>query len=762
MINFPHRALMVDLDSSWASTFVELTARGYRLGWDYVYTYGPLGYLASFVETDVLFWPRYVYEIFGKFLAAALLVDAVRRLPRLIGGFFLVWIFCFVGNFSETIPTILIFALGCHLVLGHWSGRKLVCAVVCLTFWSLIKHTYFLEAYAFLALAVVERFAEGKRREALGLAAMSIVLFALLWLMLGYRISALPYYWRCAVEISQGYQDTMFTPWKKNALYWALGLWICLGGITRQLCRLESQKKRRLRLVLLVLAGFFLAWKHAAIRSETHALGWFVYAPTAGVFLLSMFPTHSWSRTTSLWVTGLWIFGLLAVGTHMGKKWQGRMFSMSETIQAHAAQVLDPLGTRAHLGQSWTQATESFQEPGFSRKIGRGSVDFLGYEQGMILANGWNYRPRPVFQSFSAYTPYLAELNRKFYQRSSAPDWVILKMQSLEGRVPTLDDAGALECVLRTYRPVDLSGDYLLWKKSDRQSNQRGDVQKARMTVGADQTVEIPSTPNTLKISFEFKLPWWEQLQTFLMKPSEILLKVEMEDHSEQSYRLPPGEAREPFLIAPALFGNSELIHFFMREPMTKVKRISWSWAEHSKRHQGGEARVTFWESPQIFVDSQTASHSAEIHEEKLRFRRSLFPNFGTIPDEPQTTAGLRVFDEGGKKVVFLHAPSSLIWKYSGSVRQFSGFFGIMSGAYTGEVKTDGVQFEIVARSPHQTRVLLSRYLNPEKETGDRGLQSFQIPLPEGEWEIEAKTGIGPNGNGNCDWSYWSEVRFIP
>ena len=36
------------------------------------------------------------------------------------------------------------------------------------------------------------------------------------------------------------------------------------------------------------------------------------------------------------------------------------------------------------------------------------SIDILSVGQGLLLLHGFDYRPRPIFQGYSAYTPRLA------------------------------------------------------------------------------------------------------------------------------------------------------------------------------------------------------------------------------------------------------------------------------------------------------------------------------------------------------------------
>jgi len=51
-----------------------------------------------------------------------------------------------------------------------------------------------------------------------------------------------------------------------------------------------------------------------------------------------------------------------------------------------------------------------------------GTSDIYSYDQSYLIASGNRWNPRPIFQSYSAYTPSLAQLNKEHLLASNAPD----------------------------------------------------------------------------------------------------------------------------------------------------------------------------------------------------------------------------------------------------------------------------------------------------------------------------------------------------
>ena len=83
--------------------------------------------------------------------------------------------------------------------------------------------------------------------------------------------------------------------------------------------------------------------------------------------------------------------------------------------------------------------------------IGSQTIDVLNFSQDEVLREHLNYRPRPVFQSYSAYTPALLRRNLQFYEKKKAPRFIFARLQSVDERYPAQDDSLLLEELPRRY-----------------------------------------------------------------------------------------------------------------------------------------------------------------------------------------------------------------------------------------------------------------------------------------------------------------------
>ena len=69
-----------------------------------------------------------------------------------------------------------------------------------------------------------------------------------------------------------------------------------------------------------------------------------------------------------------------------------------------------------------------------------GSVEVYPWDVWLPLIHDLPYRPRPVFQSYAAFTTKLSEMNAR-HLISAKPETLLFQVKTIDGRLPTVDDA---------------------------------------------------------------------------------------------------------------------------------------------------------------------------------------------------------------------------------------------------------------------------------------------------------------------------------
>jgi hypothetical protein len=89
-------------------------------------------------------------------------------------------------------------------------------------------------------------------------------------------------------------------------------------------------------------------------------------------------------------------------------------------------------------------------------KIGTATVDIYPWTSQLIFENKLNFLPRPVFQSYTAYTKELEEMNFNHYNsKEKSPEFVLYEYIAIDQRYPLFDEPKVNLCLLKNYTPVE-------------------------------------------------------------------------------------------------------------------------------------------------------------------------------------------------------------------------------------------------------------------------------------------------------------------
>jgi hypothetical protein len=237
-----------------------------------------------------------------------------------------------------------------------------------------------------------------------------------------------------------------------------------------------------------------------------------------------------------------------------------------DRVVENGAAFLHPFDFRLALEGTLSRVKEQNALPAIKRLVGQESVDVFGYEQAIALLNDLDYRPRPVFQGYSAYTPFLVACNRRFYLGPTAPAFVILKYQTVDDRFAAEDDAGALEVILRNYEPVVTEKGYMLWKRKAVSQSLMPHRLLREGTAMWGEPLPLLSNECPVWIEVEIGNTWLGKLREFLYKPTKITVTLETVDHETRRYRLVRPLGRSGFIVNPAVRNQSDLLEMY-RDP---------------------------------------------------------------------------------------------------------------------------------------------------------------------------------------------------
>jgi hypothetical protein len=757
-------AMSWSLDSSNYGSYAWMTRTGKQFGTEVIAMTGPLGFLSyGTTYSGNLFMTRFWGDLALKAAFAALTLALAQRQPFRRRWTWLGAIVLILPNVGDLFADFALLTATLWLLTSDRARRSLLpdlLAVALLGVMGLMKGTNVLTAGAALAALIIQGTSDRRwiRTAAIVLGAGTVFIAG--WVWCGQSLSHVPAYLRGVWELATGYNEAMGLPAAPRDL--VLGLAIAAG-----LTLLFALQVWRTRLhpgvlvSLLFLAGFsFLKWKHGFVRADGHVFIFFNFAvlilPAIAIAAAAS-PSimHAWaqrpSRVLTLTVLALALFGASEA------RW-GRLGAMFINAPVRLARNLDhvasPEKVRREREAELDRNRVLADLPQVRAEVGPATIDFFGYEQGVLMLNQLNYRPRPMGGgSFNVYTRYLQEANLAFVQNAPLrPEFQLVKLQSIDDRLPAADDAGTLRALPYLYEPVRVQRDYLLL-----QQRSEGKIPPLKrlsvQTIQAGEIVVPPTIPqdHMLLWQLEAKRSPIGHLQNLLLRPPGFFLSVRIEGETDaKTFRLAPGMAAVPVVLSPLLEDNRDLLALYGADRNRRVTAFSLM----PETGYEAEYTVTFYSTPLPPATADERAQELLVHLEN--------PLYNRTPLEVVTEeTGIRVlYDE---PIALVHAPGHLDFALSPGDQQVIFSYGLMPQSYD-PGRTKGVEFRVERIATDGTTTLLfSRLLEPVTRDADRGMQWTRVYLPpdvRSDDRLRLRTTTGPSGDGAWAQAYFNRVQI--
>jgi hypothetical protein len=251
---------------------------------------------------------------------------------------------------------------------------------------------------------------------------------------------------------------------------------------------------------------------------------------------------------------------------------RGRLNSVAEFVASEVEPLRDQLSAVALSVREpgWRKVThdEQLEKIRLANPIPKldGTVDVFPSKLAVAFAHGLRLRPRPVLQSYAAFTPALIERDARHFRGPNAPDHVLISVGAIDGRLPTMEDSTTWLELLSRYELTDSSSAILRLSRRPQPSLQLDDEPVFRKTVRWNEAVEVPDDlagPVWCRIRIKPSLPG--RLASILYRLPEIRLKTQVgHDRSDdRTFRLLPGAAEAGFLISPLVETRDDIVRLW-------------------------------------------------------------------------------------------------------------------------------------------------------------------------------------------------------
>lgn len=753
------------LDDSWMFALHAALENGFQFGENIIFPFGPFGFLYT-----LLYYPStFPFLLLGWiFFALVLWWGSWRIGARHLGSpwLFLFWFLGLLGIVVATpIRDVFFVTLVIQFVLYYffiddypWSLTTLL-FLCTLALASLVKVNVLTLVLPLMVIVSTHGVVKNRQFPWIFLAyVMAVMGF---WMLGHQHITALMAFLRGTYLLSQGYTEAMSV----NASWGEV--WHFLGTTAAFIALVLYVEWRRRRywalwpLAALTLIILFL-FKHGFVRQLGHSfLAWLSFL--AMVLLYAPLLRNSSMGRAGQLSCSLVLLAVLAMGWYGFDRYpKPSLPGLADQLRTRFQAVDDSLRAasevtfgRDHLLEDYDKALTRIKLL-YPIPAVKGFVDVYPIQQAVVLAHRLPWRPRPVFQSYAAYTTTLADMNAQHLRDGESPATILFDIATIDNRFPSLDDGLSWPDLLTRYHLSKVSGSFIVFERDTKpRTFQLTPLLESVAALHTSVSVpEFHDAPIWTRIDIE--PTFIGRLMAFLFKPPEVHITVTTHDGSERKFRLIPAMAKTGFLLSPLIDNRFAFAAFASRD------RHSLSGQTVSNIALSGSGRFKWFFKPTIkiaFFRLDFPMQDSPLPREARDIARLL-----TLSNHGESPYGLRPTLLAGPQaqpMLSAPAPLKMTLPLSDRVDRLTVGFGMFDQTWMAGGRTDGVDFRILSvdTNKHQ-KLIWSRYLDPLNSSVDRGMQHVTIQVPMKPKALIFETLPGPQNNTDWDSAYWAEITL--
>jgi hypothetical protein len=568
------------LDSSWGNVLEYAFPDKLVFGKDIVFTFGPLGFLFC-----NLYYPHtYIVELGFMFAIAAFISWTLIKIGRSLSKSLILQCLLFLpvamllgGGFQDAIFFGSIFIIFVGYVMrprlprenmGAWSYlASLFLAII-----ALVKFSFFIPCTALAILITANEFRQKKIPSFLF---TYIAALLMIWFSLYRSLAAIPHFLAGSFDTASGFASAMSAVGDQREIN--LFLIFAVGAIAF-VSFLGRQKIERFINTSFVFFFLFLIFKASYVRQDSHAYLAALVCPVVVILIYAWAKIGNSSlgiqRTTSLILLTILACANLNRTIHVqgGTVRDWMRTYLFETKSSGLINLLHPIESIDLFQHQHELGAESIgQKYPFIKGV-VGSADIYPFNQSIVLAaTGLQYKPRPMLQSYSAYTVKLAEMNANYLRGESAPDTIFFEVATIDGRYPSLDDGASWPELLSRYELSQFSAGYLVLKK--------------KQTPTAIKFTEIFNGPVKFGAHFtlpESQYPIWAEIRVretlfakalkFIFKLPSVRMKVDLSSGEFKDNRIILPSMAAGFLLSPYISDSSDFLPLLKDQTFEHLK----------------------------------------------------------------------------------------------------------------------------------------------------------------------------------------------
>jgi hypothetical protein len=630
------------LDPSWTYAISKAFTEKLIFGKDIIFTYGPLGYLIHGAVIQETFWPIFIFRFLVYFVFFAVTLIRILTIKNFIIrlSLGLSILFICLKDLSTDSQILVIFltllsfkdlweikyAKFLPLCLGAFSGICLLTkftlgiylfgslnlfllvklydsiksktkikessfalieallSAISLAFIFFHPNYYianftkisllFLASVIVAAIAILQRRQKSSTSNNLFLSRISFYFcyfLGLLFLVNNSTLSLIAYL-RGSWEISSGYSSAMSL----------IGsVWELLLGISQLILIIivlySIAKKGSLGFAISLAFVMFLSFKHGFVRQDEHIFIFFSLTPILVALSMTQVKRNLKKIFIFTYIYTLLVYLILSPSAILLNIISPQQIARNTTHLLNLNQLKKQIIVDSEVALSPMKLPKELLN-----LVKNKPIDIVHWEISLVAANNLNWKPRPIFQSYSAYTNFLDAKNSQSLL-SFPRDYIIYHFNSIDGKHPFFDEPETFFNIFCNYKLSDQipklisQNNYhfmLLEKRSSNICSQN--VPSQNVLIPWNTSYGLDANDGFLiRAAIRIDYSILGKIYKTLFRSPPVMMSV-TNMHGETSlYRIIPENANQGLLVSHLPSNDNEALSFFKGQLPNRIKSLS-------------------------------------------------------------------------------------------------------------------------------------------------------------------------------------------
>lgn len=205
-----------------------------------------------------------------------------------------------------------------------------------------------------------------------------------------------------------------------------------------------------------------------------------------------------------------------------------------------------------------------------------GTTDIYTFDESGFWARDYQWNPRPVLQSYSAYTPELIDLDAQHLRSGGAPDNLLIRLDPLDDHLPSLEDGLSWSAMLDNYSAAGFRNDWVhLAKKPLPLRTTSRYIVVGKITAVMGEQISVPAANGPVFAEVDAQPSILGRLLAIAYKVPPLNLTVIRSNGAEFQFGVVANMMHTGFLLSPLVITDADFLDLFApQRPPTGANRV--------------------------------------------------------------------------------------------------------------------------------------------------------------------------------------------